>query len=50
MAGAYLIGFGGLITVAGEMDDSPGLGGLGLITAAIGVVMLIRVLWGRGRA
>ena len=47
LAGVYLTGFGALVMWAGEADDSPGLGGLGLITALIGVVMLVRQSWPR---
>lgn len=50
LAGLYLIGFGGLVVMAGEADDSPGLGGLGLITAAIGATILIRLFWPRRRS
>lgn len=49
VAGLFLMGFGALVVVAGEADDSPGLGGLGLITAAIGVGMLLRLLVRRRR-
>lgn len=41
LAGLFLIGF---VVMAGQADDSPGLGGLGLITAIIGIVMLVRTL------
>ncbi len=44
LAGLFLIGFGGFVVMAGQADDSPGLGGLGLITAIIGIVMLVRTL------
>jgi hypothetical protein len=44
VAGAYLVLFGGFVVFAGEADDSPGLGGLGLITVAIGLGMLYRTL------
>ena len=39
VAGLFLIAFGGFVMSIGQADDSPGLGGLGLITLAIGVVM-----------
>ncbi|MDO5498570.1 MAG: hypothetical protein Q4F67_02695 [Propionibacteriaceae bacterium] len=44
LASIYLMAFGGLVIALGEADDSPGLGGLGLITAFIGVVMLVRTI------
>ncbi|GAA4896659.1 hypothetical protein GCM10025789_13080 [Tessaracoccus lubricantis] len=43
-AGIYLVCFGGFVVMAGQADDSPGLGGLGLITVVIGAVLLVRVL------
>lgn len=46
-AGVFLIAFGALVVMLGQADDSPGLGGLGLITALIGLVMLVRLLRGR---
>ena len=49
-AGVFLIAFGGFVMTVGQADDSPGLGGLGLITALIGVVMLIRRLAGERRS
>ena len=48
VAGLFLIAFGGWVVMLGQADDSPGLGGLGLITASIGLVMLVRLLL-RGR-
>ncbi|WP_420174395.1 hypothetical protein [Luteococcus sp. OSA5] len=45
-AAVYLIGLGALLVVFGQADDSPGLGGLGLINAVIGVVMLVRTVRG----
>ena len=47
LAGVFLIAFGGLVVGFGQADDSPGLGGLGLITATIGLVMLVRVVLAR---
>lgn len=44
LAGIFLAAFGAFIVSIGQADDSPGLGGLGLITAGIGVVMLVRAL------
>lgn len=44
IAGAYLIAFGGFVVAVGQADDSPGLGGLGLITMLIGLVMGVRTL------
>lgn len=50
LAGVYLVAFGALVVSLGQADDSPGLGGLGLITAVIGVMMLVRLgLEHRGR-
>ncbi|MBB1509586.1 hypothetical protein [Tessaracoccus sp. MC1756] len=48
-AGSFLVVFGGLVVMAGQADDSPGLGGLGLITVAIGGVLLVRTLQGHFR-
>ncbi|WP_432559008.1 hypothetical protein [Granulicoccus sp. GXG6511] len=48
LAGLYLVVFGGFVILLGEADDSPGFGGLGLITAVIGLVILVRLLL-RGR-
>ena len=44
LAGLYLVVFGGFVVALGDADDSPGLGGLGLVTAIIGVVMTVRAL------
>jgi len=44
LGGLYLVVFGGFVVALGGADDSPGLGGMGLVTAIIGVVMLVRVL------
>ncbi len=44
VAGAYLVLFGGFVVFAGQADDSPGLGGLGLLTVAIGAGILYRTL------
>ena len=44
LAGLFLTAFGGFVVTVGQADDSPGLGGLGLITAGIGVVMLVRAV------
>lgn len=44
LAGLFLIPLGVLLVAVGQSDDSPGLGGIGWITALIGVVMLLRVL------
>ena len=44
LAGVFLMAFGAFVVLAGEADDSPGLGGLGLITGLIGLVMLIRTV------
>lgn len=49
-AGLYLMVFGGFIVAVGEVDDSPGLGGLGLITMGIGAVIIFRTLQGRRRS
>ncbi|MHA7862556.1 hypothetical protein ACX1DX_14465 [Tessaracoccus sp. Y36] len=48
-AGVFLVAFGGLVVMAGQADDSPGLGGLGLITVVIGAVLLVRTLQGHFR-
>lgn len=44
IAGVFLCAFGGFVMSVGQADDSPGLGGLGLITVAIGLVMLVVTL------
>lgn len=44
LSGIFLMAFGGFVVMAGQADDSPGLGGLGLITGLIGLVMLTRTL------
>lgn len=44
VAGAYLVLFGGFVVSTGQADDSPGLGGLGLLTVAIGAGILYRTL------
>lgn len=49
LAGLFLVAFGGVVVLAGEADDSPGLGGLGLITALIGAAMLVRTVRANGR-
>lgn len=46
LAGVYLMGLGTLLVFAGEADDSPGLGGLGLLTGLIGLVWLVDTLRG----
>ena len=47
LAGIFLIPVGALLVAVGHADDSPGLGGMGLIRASIGLVMVIRVLVAR---
>lgn len=44
LAAVFLVAFGAVIVRAGDLDDSPGLGGLGLVTAVIGLVMGVRAL------
>lgn len=44
LAGLFLTAFGAFVVAAGQADDSPGLGGLGLITVGIGLVMLVRAI------
>jgi hypothetical protein len=39
---AVLVALGGLLVVAGEKDDSPGLGGIGLLVAVGTIVWLVR--------
>lgn len=46
-AALFLMAFGSFVVAVGQADDSPGLGGLGLITGGIGVVILIRTLRAR---
>ncbi|MGO4956180.1 hypothetical protein ACTQ49_02725 [Luteococcus sp. Sow4_B9] len=48
-AGVYLVALGGLLAFFGQHDDSPGLGGLGLINAIIGIGVLARTA-GVGRS
>ena len=36
LAAVFLVAFGAVVVRAGDLDDSPGLGGLGLVTAVIG--------------
>ena len=43
---ALAVALGALLVVAGERDDSPGLGGLGLLLGVAAVVLW----WRRGRA
>lgn len=50
LAGVFLMAFGAFVVLAGEADDSPGLGGLGLITGLIGLVMIIRTVLSLRRA
>ena len=40
--GVVLVVLGTWLVTLGEADDSPGLGGLGIITALIGLVMALR--------
>lgn len=49
LARLHLIGLGALVMSVGQSDDSPGLGGLGLVNAAIGLVALVRAVQGRRR-
>lgn len=44
LSGLFLMGVGVLLVSAGQADDSPGLGGLGMINGLIGVVMVARQL------
>ena len=44
LAGVFLVAFGGFVMTVGQADDSPGLGGLGLITPIIGLVLAGRAL------
>ncbi|MGQ0843092.1 MAG: hypothetical protein ACT4QF_03045 [Sporichthyaceae bacterium] len=37
------IALGGFAVVAGEADDSPGLSGIGLLTAIAAVVVMVRI-------
>lgn len=46
-AAVFLVLLGVLLVSLGQADDSPGLGGLGLLTALIGVVMAVRHLRAR---
>lgn len=39
IAAVYLVALGGMLVYFGERGDSPGLGGLGLLNALIGVVV-----------
>ena len=48
-AGLFLLAFGAFVVSVGQADDSPGLGGLGLITMLIGFVLLVRLLRSRRR-
>ena len=50
LAGVFLMAFGAFVVLAGEADDSPGLGGLGLITGLIGLVMILRTVLSLRRA
>ena len=44
LAAVFLVAFGAVVVRAGDLDDSPGLGGSGLVTAVIGLVMGVRAL------
>ncbi|GAA1391701.1 hypothetical protein [Luteococcus peritonei] len=44
LAATFLVAVGLMLVAFGQADDSPGLGGLGLVNAAIGVVMAWRRL------
>ncbi|GEM_PF-5831990 len=46
LATVLLVGVGLLLVAVGQSDDSPGLGGLGLLNALVGVVMAVRRLTG----
>lgn len=43
-AAVLLVGVGALVMAAGEADDSPGLGGLGLLNALVGLVIGVRAV------
>lgn len=47
LAGLLVVAVGAMVTWAGHVDDSPGLGGLGLINALVGVVIVVRTLLAR---
>lgn len=47
LAGLLVVAVGAMVTWAGQVDDSPGLGGLGLINALVGVVIVVRTLLAR---
>lgn len=52
LAALLLIAVGALVAVAGQADDSPGLGGLGLLNGLVGVVLAVRTVrrsGGQGR-
>ena len=49
LAGLLVVVVGAMVTWAGQVDDSPGLGGLGLINALVGVVIVVRAPLARRR-
>lgn len=49
LAGLFLLCFGGFVVSVGQADDSPGLGGLGLITMVIGAGLWLRLWLNRGK-
>ena len=44
LAAALLMAVGLLVVMAGEADDSPGLGGLGLLNGLVGLVIGVRAV------